>query len=119
MMKREFQRLRHRAIETGLRRTEKLQHPLSREEILALRVQVLPASARILMAGSGILLIIGAIQAWPSDSNVIRSIEGVGGFLLALFGTFGIRRSLEAIGDRLGESILESIIEGISGAIDF
>jgi len=118
MNTRQLEKLRRRAIKAGARRSRKLHHVLSREEVLALRVQILPALPRLLMVGAGIALVICAWLSWPSDSNTMRFIEGFCGLLLFLFGIFGIRRTVEGIVESVGHGILDSIIDGISGAID-
>ena len=118
MNTRQLEKLRRRAIKAGVRRSRKLHHALSREEILALRVQILPALPRLLIIGGGIALVTGAWLNWPSDAAVIRGIEGFCGILLFLFGVFGIRRTLEGIAETAGHGILDTIIDGISSAID-
>lgn len=108
-----------RAVKAGLKASKKRHHLITEEELLSLRVQVMPALPRILLTLTGISLFVACWFAWPSESNTIRSIEVVLGIFTFLFGVFGIRRTLSTLVEtsdaaELVGSILELIGDSIS-----
>lgn len=117
------EKIERRAIKTGIKTSRKRGHLVTEEELLALRVQTMPAPLRLALVLLGLGLIASGWFAWPSDSNTIQGIEAVTGILLVAFGAFGIRRTLEGVLDSadsidLAGVILESIGDALSG-LDF
>jgi hypothetical protein len=113
------QTLEKRAVKAGVKASKKLDHVVTAEELLALRVQTMPAVLRILLVLGGALLIAAAWFAWPFDSNAAQALEVVTGIFAILFGAFGIRRTLSHVLDSvdgidLAGSILEMIAEAVS-----
>ena len=113
------QTLEKRAVKAGVKASKKLDHIVTPEELLALRVQTMPAVLRILLVLGGGLLIAAAWFAWPFDSNAAQALEVISGILAILFGAFGIRRTLSRVLDScdsidLAGSILEMIAEAVS-----
>jgi hypothetical protein len=107
-----------RAVKAGVKASKKLHHVVTEDELLSLKIQVMPALPRILMAIAGVLLITSCCLSWPSDDIVIRSVEGISGAVLLLFGAFGIRRTLEHTLDTLDSlDMVGSIIETVADAV--
>lgn len=108
-----------RAVKAGVKASKKRHHLVTEEELLALRVQIMPALPRILLGITGLLLITACCISWPSSDIPIRVLEGISGGFLLLFGIFGIRRTLEQLldtydaGDLIG-SIIEGIVDAVS-----
>lgn len=112
------EKIRRRAIKAGLRQTRRLHHGLSREEILGLKIQVLPAALRISMAAIGTTALVCAFLGWPSLGIEFRIPEGISGICLMAFSLFGVRRTLSEVGERLGDGLLDVLIDSITNAID-
>lgn len=111
--------LEKRAVQTGVKASIKRHHVVSEEELLALRVQTMPAWLRLILVLLGIALVAAGWIGWPSDSNAIQGIEAISGVLAILFGAFGIRRTLGHALDSvdsidLAGGILEMIADAVS-----
>lgn len=117
MKPKRVERLQRIAIRKGIRASRKLDHALTKKEIRDLRIQIVPATARILMATGGIALIAAALTAWPSDSNVVQGLEFLAGLFLLLFGIFGIQRTLSSLADQMSTEAFELLLEGIFRAM--
>lgn len=123
MKRSKFEKLRRRVVRVGLRTSKRVHHKLSREDVLALRVQIVPLFPRILTGSLGVALIVCGWFEWPSTSGVIQGIEFISGLFLTLFAIFGIRRTLDQIVNQLdlhtGSALVDTVIDEISGSIDF
>jgi hypothetical protein len=111
--------LEKRAIKAGIKASKKRRHVISSEELLALRVQTMPAFLRVFLVLLGILLIAAAWSGWPPASNAIQGLEVLGGIFAILFGAFGIRRTLSRIidsvdGIEITGHVLKVIVEAVS-----
>lgn len=107
-----------RAVKAGVKASKKRHHLVTEEELLSLRVQVLPALPRILLGGTGLLLITACCISWPSADITIRVLEGIFGALLLIFGIFGIRRTLGQVLDSFdGVDLVGTIIETVADAV--
>jgi hypothetical protein len=111
--------LEKRAVQTGVKASKKRHHLVTEAELLALRVQTMPAILRISLALLGILLLAAAWFEWPSDSNAVQGIEAICGIFSIIFGIFGIRRTLSHLLDSfdapdLVGGILKMIVEAVS-----
>jgi hypothetical protein len=95
------QRLLHRIEKAGIRASLRAGHPLSREELLDVEVQVMPLATRLLF----VALAFGA--TWASytlySAGQIAWCIGFGftAVLLLLFAIFGVRRTLSDIFDNM------------------
>jgi hypothetical protein len=115
MKRTSLEKLQRRAIKAGIRTSRKVRHTLNREEILALRVQVIPLAPRILVGIAAIVLVIFGCAGWPSDSNIVQGIEVVAGLFLGLFALFGVKRTLGTIFDGAADlNALDGIIDVLS-----
>lgn len=110
--------IRRRAVKAGIRRSRKLHHSLRREEILSLKVQVLPILPRIAIGVAGTLLMISAFTGWPFGDDWIRLVEILTGGLLIVFSLLGVRRTLSGMADHLSTDIIHSIVDSVVDAID-
>lgn len=107
-----------RAVKAGVKASKKRHHLVTEKELLALRVQIMPALPRILLGVTGLLLITACCVSWPSADGGARLLEGICGGFLLLFGIFGIRRTLEQLLNTYdGGELIGSIIEGIMDAV--
>ncbi len=122
MKRTRLEKLRRRAIKAGLRTSRRVRHPLSREEILELRVQIIPTAPRLIMALAAISLFTAAAFSWPFTSNSSAAVEVLIGVFLLLFAIFGIRRTLSNLADQMPfeafELLVESILKAIGHSID-
>jgi hypothetical protein len=114
------EKIERRAVKAGVKCSKKHGHLVSKEELLALRVQTMPAALRVSLVVLGFALIASGWLAWPSDSNVVQGLEAISGILLIAFGAFGIRRTLSRVLDSvdaidLGGVILEAVGDAVSG----
>lgn len=111
--------LEKRAVKAGVKASKKRRRIISCEELLALRVQTMPAYLRAFLVLSGILLIASAWSGWPPAANTIQALEVLGGIFAILFGAFGIRRTLSRIidsvdGIEITGHVLKVIVEAVS-----
>ncbi len=106
-----------RAVKAGVKASKKRHHVVTEEELLTLKVQVIPALPRIILGISGALLITFCCISWPSADSLIRIIEAVAGGLLLVFGLFGVRRTLGELLDAGASELIGSILEGIVEAV--
>lgn len=88
-----------RAVKAGVKASKKRHHLITEEELLSLRVQVMPILPRILLGLAGCSLLVAAYLAWPSGSDAVRLLEAIFGVLTFFFGVFGIRRTLSTLLD--------------------
>ncbi|WAC20263.1 hypothetical protein OVA24_02570 [Luteolibacter sp. SL250] len=110
--------IRRRAVKAAIRKSGKLHHSLRREEILSLKVQVLPASPRIAMGVAAVLLLVSAGTGWPFEEDWIRLVEIITGGFLIVFSLLGMRRTLSGMADHLSTDIVHSIVDSVVDAID-
>ena len=113
------EKIERRAIKAGIKASKKRHHAVSKEELLELRVQTMPAAFRTALILLGIALIASAWFAWPSNSNSIQGLEAVAGIFSLLFGAFGIRRTLSQVLDtmdsiELADVLVQLIAEAVS-----
>jgi hypothetical protein len=114
----QVEKIRRRAVKAGIRRSRKLHHSLQEEEILSLKVQVLPAVPRIAMGVAAVMLLVSACAGWPSEEEWVRMMEAIAGLLLVFFSLLGVRRTLSTLADHLSTDILQSIVDSVVDATD-
>ncbi|GAA5123821.1 hypothetical protein JIN84_11870 [Luteolibacter yonseiensis] len=112
-----------RAVKAGVKASKKRHHLITEQELLSLRVQVMPALPRVILLLVGISLFAACWFSWPSGSVEIRILETFFGILTFLCGVFGIRRTLSKLLDttdvvggpaELVGSVLELIGDAVS-----
>lgn len=117
------QKLQRRATKAGIKAARSRHHVLSAEEILSLKVQVVPALPRWAMGLTGIAMVAAGVTGTLVTSNTGQALLAIFGLFLGLFGLFGIKRSLEGIFDRISHEVASEIIDRtlatIIDAVDF
>ena len=98
------QRLQRQAVKAGLKASRKRDHVVSTDELLELSIQVMPAFLRVLLFTTGLALFGFALSGWPTEELWIRIGEGLLGLLLALFGILGVRQTVEAALEGVGDA---------------
>ncbi len=112
-------KLQRRAIKTGVRTSRKVHHTLSREEILALRIQIIPLWPRLLLGLAAIVLLIFGGSGWPSPSDFVQGIEVIAGVFLGLFAIFGVKKTVSNVFEGASDlNALDGIIDVLS-SLDF
>jgi hypothetical protein len=103
-----------RIEKAGARASLRQGHLISREELLDLRIQIIPLSFRIL---SGVL---AAVSAWACHFYYAAGSGGAAfgfgllAFLLLLFAIFGFKKTLANLLDGLDAAqLVEAALEGI------
>ena len=101
-----------RSIEkAAVRATLKSGHPITRAELLELRVQILPASKRLLF---GFLTLVFGCLAWVlSDLDYFwfSLISSAASLLSLFFAVIGVRRTISLTLDSLDRAGTDAVIE--------
>ena len=111
------ERILRKTEKAGLRKARREGHMLSREELLSVKVQLLPDYARwLLFAGS----VISGVATWAclsADAYTAGSILAVLSVCLLLFSIFGFKRTLETVADNLSYELVDLALESIGSVI--
>lgn len=120
-MEKKEERLLRRVEKAGVRASLRAGHVVSREELLNLRIQIIPLTLRI---ATGVVAAVSAIfsylhfSAGEFDSGSSLAALAI---LLTLFTAFGVRRTLSAIleNDSGADSVefLKAAVEGIGALV--
>jgi len=106
-----------RSIEkAAVRATLKSGHPITRDELLELRVQILPASKRLLF---GFLTLVFGCLVWVlSDLDYFwfSLISSAASLLSLFFAVIGVRRTISLTLDSLDRAGTDAVIEVALGA---
>jgi hypothetical protein len=101
-----------RSIEkAAVRATLRSGHPITRDELLELRVQILPASKRLLF---GFLTLVFGCLAWVlSDLDYFwfSLISSAASLLSLFFAVIGVRRTISLTLDSLDRAGTDAVIE--------
>lgn len=112
------EKIQRRAVKAGVKASKKRDHLVSEDELLDLRIQVMPVPFRAVLILSGVVLIGLGWCGWPSDSNAIQGLEAIAGVAAILFGTFGIRRTLSHVLDTTSSlDLVGTVLELIADAV--
>lgn len=121
VMDRKTEKLLKRVEKAGVRRSLKAGHVLDRDELLAVKVQVLPDYLRIALGVSSLIAGVSSYLCWTRDESAWGGGLSIFAFFLFLFAIFGIKRTLskilEGMGDAAAYEILGAAIEGIFSAV--
>lgn len=113
--------LQRRALKAGLRATNRKGDALTRDELLGIKIQMIPAWGRILLFVSGCLLLVCGCLGWPWDHGVVQALEVICGLLLIGGGIFGFKKTLSTVADAIdlahGVDILGVVAEGVGDAL--
>ena len=110
--------LEKRAVKAGVQAAVKLERPLTKDELMELRVQSLSNGLRVFLVLTGSALIASAWFAWPWPNRAVRCIEIIVGLITFIFGLFGIRKTLSNLFDsdhRFG--LADVVVEIIAGIV--
>lgn len=93
--------------------------PVTRDELLGLRVQTLTVSERVVFGTWGAILIAGGAGLFAFDIRPILGIVAIVlGVLVFIFGVIGWRRTLRTAVDTLGDGLAELVVQTILCALD-
>ena len=106
--------LEKRAVKAGVKAAVKLERPLTKEELMELRVQSLSNGLRVFLVLSGAALIASAWFSWPYPNGAVRGIEIITGIITFIFGLFGVRRTLSSLFENT-DDLACAVIEIIAG----
>ena len=113
-------RIQKNAIKASQRAVKKKGDELTKEDLMAVKVQTMSGLLRFSIVFVGVLLILGGAKGVPFDHNVIRSVEAVIGVILVIGGTIGIRRTLDTVVDTFDAvDILSGVSDAIGGIFDW
>lgn len=117
-MTKKEQRLVHKIEKAGIKASLKENHVLTKEELLELKIQILPTSWRIILALLAFVSFWLSVSYFKADDFTFGAISLALFFMLLAFSIFGVRRTLEEIVENWGFNsgtnlILELAIEGI------
>jgi hypothetical protein len=106
-----------RAIKAGIRASKCRHHLVTKEELLSLKIQVMPDTLRGILILAGLAAILGAAIGWPFSADHHQILMGIGGGVSLIFGVFGMTRTLEKVGDAFANQGFDALLEGIFSAI--
>ena len=108
------ERIIRNAVKAGTQACKKNGGNLSEEQLLNLKVQVMPDLVRWILFLGGVALIVFACIAWPSSNVITQIVGGCCGLLFILFSIIGIKRTLSVL-DNLGVvgDLLGTVVDGI------
>ncbi len=116
-MDRKEQRILRRAERAGLKLARKTGHIPTKEELLQMKVQIVPKGARWILFGTSVIC---AVSAWyfnTQDNTVAAPVLAVLSFALLVFSIFGIRRTLENLADHLLVDAVSELIGATLGSV--
>ena len=116
-MDKKDERILHRAEKAGVKLAKKQGHMPTRDELLELKIQVIPNPIRWICFGTSVICAIGAWLLFGQDNNVWASVLAVTSVLLLAFSIFGIRRTLETLADHASYDLVESVFGLIGDAV--
>lgn len=113
--------LEKRALKAGKRAASRKGGQLSHEELLGIKIQIIPAWGRLFLFVTGVVLLVAGVCAWPYGNGLVRALEGISGVILISGGIFGLKKTLATVVDHIdlahGADLLEPVAEGVGTAI--
>lgn len=120
-MDRRVEKIISRTQQAGIKQSLRVGHALSKEEVLGLKIQVMPMSLRSLLFCCGVGFAIAGLIHCLWYQQMLGVIFLLSALLCVLFGIFGIRRTVGRIIDSIdlsvGVDILETVVDGIGSAV--
>lgn len=120
-MDRKTTKLLKRVEKTGVRKSLKEGHAFSREELLAMKVQVVPNYFRIVLGMGAVVAGSFSYLQWSWGEPGLSVLLALVSLLLLFFSLFGIRRTLSKILEGMDASsaseLLGAAVEGIFSAV--
>jgi hypothetical protein len=116
-MDRRTERILRKTEKAGLRKARREGHMLSREELLSVKVQLLPDYTRWLLFGGSVIAGLASWGCLLFDMNAAGSILAVLSVFLLLFSIFGFKRTLEAVADNMSYELVDLALDAIGSAV--
>ena len=115
--------LTRQAIRAGVRASRKAGHPLTREEILRLRVQTISPWKRLVFViigcGLGVLAYMWSQNETQAWIWIITALAAIGTILFGIFGRHEtIDRQFQSLKEAGPDQILDVVTEAITSAFD-
>ena len=110
MNARKEKRLAQQIAKASLRREKRVGHALSKEEVLALKIQTVSVYTRITCSVLGVASIGAALYCFANDNPIMASFWVVACIFLFLFAIFGIRKTLAELTDDINPLNLANIL---------
>lgn len=116
-MNRRDERILRRAEKAGVKFAKKQGQMPTREELLELKIQVVPDAIRWILFGASVACGIAAWFLYALDNTLAASILAVVSIILLIFAVFGIRRTLETLADQASYELVDTVFELIGDAV--
>ncbi len=116
-MNRRDERILQRTRKAGVKFAKKEGHIPTRDELLELKIQVLPNAIRWLLFGASVGCGIASWIVHNLDQNATAGILAVASIVLLVFSIFGIRRTLETLADQASYELVDAALELIGSAV--
>ena len=116
-MTRKEERILSKATKVGLKTARREGHVPSKDELLELKIQVLPAYGRWLLVLGALLAGVASWLCWNDDHPVTASVLAVVSVLLLVFAIFGVRRTLGELANHAAFDLPEIVIKALIDAV--
>jgi hypothetical protein len=94
---------------------------LGKDDLLAMKVQIVPNYLRIALGLGSVIAGVFSYLYWTWNEPVLGGLLALASLMLFLFAVFGIRRTLSNILDGMdatsGGELLEAAVEGVFSAV--
>ncbi len=115
-MNRREERILYRTRKAGVKFAKKEGHVPTRDELLELKIQVVPNALRWILFGASAACGIASWVLFTMDDTIAASSLAVASVILLIFSIFGIRRTLETIADQASYELVDAALELIGDA---
>lgn len=120
-MDRKTERLLKKVEKTGVRRSLHEGQVLDKEDLLAMKVQILPNFLRITLGVGAVVAGVCSYLNWNWEDPELSVLLAVVSLFLFLFAIFGIRRTLSRILENMdaesASELLEAAVDGVVSAV--
>lgn len=120
-MDRKTERLLKKVEKTGVRRSLHEGQVLDKEDLLAMKVQILPNFLRITLGVGAVVAGFCSYLNWNWEDPEMSVLLAVVSLFLFLFAIFGIRRTLSRILENMdaesASELLEAAVDGVVSAV--
>lgn len=120
-MDRKTERLLKKVEKTGVRRSLHEGQVLDKEDLLAMKVQILPNFFRITLGVGAVVAAVCSYLNWNWEDPEMSVLLAVVSLFLFLFAIFGIRRTLSRILENMdaesASELLEAAVDGVVSAV--
>lgn len=116
-MNRREERILQRTRKAGVKFAKKEGHIPTRDELLELKIQVVPNAIRWLLFGASVGCGIAAWVSFSLENSVAAWSFTAASAILLIFSIFGIRRTLDTLADQASYELVEAALELIGDAV--